>query len=125
MVQHGLADRRTFTQLSRGQLAAKGHPEEIVHGLPCFVDPAKNHGSAPAPENADISFWACYSPEYDLYLFQEFDMTNRISGLTVRQRTELYNLKLGSKPEQGAVGIPDGFVIQEGLCSACSHPGGE
>ena len=115
LAQDNLVDRRTFANLSREKLVARGHKEEIVQGIPCFVRPVNTQGL----ENNDFYGRGCYSPEYDLYLYQEFEVTNQASGQRVRERTELYDLEIGREPMSGAVRIPDGFVIQEGLCSDC------
>ena len=109
VAENSLVDRRTFASLSREQLVALGRQEEIVHGIPCFVKPVSAQGVG----NDNFSGRVCYSPEYDLYLYQEFQVTNQTSGLSVQHRTELYDLEIGREPASGAVGLPDGFVIQE------------
>ena len=72
-------------------------------------------------EFGGVAFWGkgCYSPEYDLRLYQLLDRTVRKTGLTIRTATEFYDFQLGSVPAADEMRLPPGLVVQDGMCPAC------
>lgn len=97
---------------ARRRLRSLGRQTEVVLGIDCFVIPVR-------PTTPGVSGRGCYSPEYDLHLYREIDVTDRF-GTVVRNRDEYYDLEIGRTPDGGKVELPAGFVIQEALCSRCS-----
>lgn len=115
MIQNNLPGRVDASR-SREGLVGQGRQMEVVEGVPCFVVPVP----AAAFGGDTFSGRGCYSPEYDLHLYQVLDRT-QVSGLIIRERTELYNLELGRAPEVDAVKIPDNFVARDDLCASCER----
>lgn len=107
---------RPVPAVSREQLRTAGREEDRVHGIRCFVIPMETT----LFRGVEFSGRGCYSPEYDLHLYQVLDSTVRGSGLTTRTRTEFYDFQLGAAPTADKMRLPTGFVVQESLCSACS-----
>ena len=106
------------TGQSRDGLVASGREEKVVEGVSCFVIPAM----VDVPfDGASATGGACYSPEYRLFLYYEAGLTNLSTGTTMLWRTELYDVEIGRSPSQDAVALPDGFVIQESLCTICDR----
>lgn len=87
----------------------------MFQDVPCFAMPVETISIG----STTFSGEGCYSTEYDLHLYQVLDRTIEESGLTIRIVTEMYSVKLGIDPGLDAVKLPDGFVVQDGLCSTC------
>lgn len=112
--QSNLAGRED-PSAARAKALSLGREEEVFQGISCFVmpmDPAEFGG-------VTFSGKGCYSPEYDLHLYQVLSRTDKASGLTIKTVTEMYDLEVGRAPEPDTVKLPDGFVVQDSLCSAC------
>ena len=102
----------------RDRLVADGREEKFVEGLSCFFIPAM---VPEPPTGVSVSGGACYSMEYRLFLYHEFGVTTLSTGTTVLSRTEMYDVEIGRSPSQGAIALPDGFVVQESLCESCAR----
>ena len=113
--QDGLGGRPD-PSATRESALSRGREEKVFEGIPCFVMPVETTEL----EGTVFSGSGCYSTEYDLHMYQVLDRTIEESGLTIRTVTELYDVQLGIAPEVNSVKLPDGFVVQDGLCSACS-----
>lgn len=96
----------------RRQLEALGRQKKVFLGIACYVMPVE---MVPPIAGGEI----CYSPEYDLNLYIETDITDG-TGRLVRHRHEHYDLEIGRTPAAAAVGLPPDFVVQESMCSGCS-----
>lgn len=115
LLQHDSVPGRPVPTASRDRLLAAGREEDMVHGIRCFVVPVETHTFG----GVDFSGKGCYSPEYDLHLYQELDRTVRESGLTIRTRTEFYDFQVGVAPAADKMRLPPGFVVQENMCPVC------
>ena len=115
LLQQDNTPGRPVAAMSREQLRAEGREEDFAHGVRCFVVPVET------TEFGGVAFSGkgCYSPEYDLHLYQLLDRTVRETGLTIRTATEFYDFQLGSAPAADEMRLPPGFVVQDGLCPAC------
>ena len=102
---------------SRDQLISAGRQEDEAHGIRCFVVPIESQ----AFTRVVIGGGGCYSPEYDLHLYQELDRTVPESGLTIRTRTEFYEFQLGVAPAADRMCFPPGVVVQESKYPTCSE----
>ncbi len=86
-------------------------------GIPCYLAPLEIRTVG----RERFSGERCYSARYHLRLFRVLDRTVEGSDLTIRTLTELYELEVGRTPNPDEVGLPPGFVPEEGWCSACDQ----
>jgi len=115
--QDTLPDSKEEPSAARARALAAYRNEKTFQGIPCFIMPVET------TEFGGVRFsgHGCYSTEYDLHLYQQIDRTVIESGVTNRTITEMYKLEIGRDPGSDSIRIPNGFVVQEGLCTDCTH----
>lgn len=109
------APARPDPATSREQLISAGRQEDTVEGIRCFVVPFETRAS----DAVSLGGRGCYSPEYELHLYQELDSTVHESGLTVRTRRELYDIQLGVAPAADQMCLPPDLIVQDSKYQTC------